>query len=146
MALLRATLLVFFTLVGLRVVVGLQSAPDTHPPEWRLYLPAAAAVAVFVTSGIPRLVGLIAITNVILSELGVNQNTIGAGVHTRFVPWNRISSAEIWTDATGKPEHQVITFFERDLALISVAVDQASRVGEVETYLRSRGLQVGTRQ
>ena len=137
---LKTTSGIFVVLIGLRIMVGIQQQPGTQPPSWSVYVPAALALALFITRIVPRLVGLIAVSTAILSEKGVNLNTVGIGASVRFVPWENIKCAEFWTDDAGGKPHQVVSFMGRDVALLTLALDTAIRSHQIQEFLNLRGL------
>jgi len=137
---LRTTLSIYVILMGLRVIVGLNQDSTSHPPSWAIYTPFAIFFSFFIARILPRLVGMIAVSTVILSEKGVNLNTVGVGASIRFVPWAEIDQVTFESEQSGAMSFSVLTFKRQEITKLTVALDTVDRKSQVTKWLQIKGV------
>ena len=139
----KFALFTFFVFLGFRWLGGLHPAPGMHPPGWAVSTGAAVGVAVFAAYVLPRLVGLFAKSIVILSEKGVNNNTIAHGVTIRFWPWSAIAFCYVWTEALYNDHYPVLSFCDDcGIVLTTVARSEKVSLSEIERTLHACGIPI----
>ena len=88
----------FLVILLLRALFGLRPEPGANPPGWAMSVAVAAAIALMLAFGMPLLAKLVSRNIVIVSDKGVNCNTIwGSGIRLRFWGWDRVSYCVSWT-------------------------------------------------
>ena len=136
----KFALFAFVLILALRGLSGIHPAPDAHPPEWGLTAGIAIGVAVFAAYILPRFIGLMANSIVILSNKGVNNNIVGRGMTIRFWAWDKISYGYIWTEKLYDEYYPVISFCDADeRLLVTLGLDKNADMHEIEMVLKENG-------
>ena len=139
----KFALLAFVCILGCRWLGGLHPAPDMHPPGWSLSTAMAFGIALFLAYVLPRFIGLFANSIVILSEKGVNNNTVAYGAHIRFWPWSEIAFCYVWTEALNNDRYPVLSFCDgRSIVLTTLARSEKVPISEIERVLRAYGIPI----
>ena len=128
--------LAFVIIMALRGLAGMSPRPDRHPPDWGISAAIALGVAVFAAYLLPRFVGLFANSIVILSDKGVNNNSVHGGATVRFWPWDKIAFCYAWTEQLNGEAYRVLSFCDRNsVVLTTLCLDKPERMREVEAAL-----------
>ena len=131
-------LFTFLTLIGFRFLAGLRPERGAHPPEWSLSIAMAFLLALFIAYVLPRLVGLMANSLVILSEKGVNHNSVWGGVTIRFWQWSRVAFCYIWTERINHDTYPVLSFCdEQGVVLTTVCCGEMVSLSDIEAFLNA---------
>ena len=139
----KFALFAFVFILGCRWLGGLHPAPDAHPPGWSITTAMAFGIALFVAYVLPRIVGLFATSIVILSEKGVNNNTVGPVVRIRFWPWSEIAFCYVWTEALNDDRYPVLSFCDsRSIVLTTLARSEKVPLSEIERALHAYGIPI----
>ena len=134
----RFAVFAFLTILGMRYWAGFSPEPGKHPPEWPLSIAMAFSVALFVAYILPRLVGLLANSIVILSEKGVNNNTVWGGVTIRFWQWNSVAFCYIWTESINNRNYPVLSFCDsQGIVLTTLCCSDKVSLPEIEQFLHT---------
>lgn len=134
----KFALFAFFFILGCRWLGGLNPAPDAHPPGWIVSTGMAFAIALFTAYVLPRLIGLFANSIVILSEKGVNNNTVGHGVRVRFWSWSEIAFCHAWTETLNNDQYPVLSFCDNGgIVLATLARSEKVSLSEIERALQA---------
>ena len=139
----KFALFTFFFILGCRWLGGLHPAPDMHPPGWSISTAMAFGIALFVAYILPRIIGLFANSIVILSEKGVNNNTVGLGMRVRFWPWNEIAFCYVWTEALDGDQYSVLSLCDgSSIVLTTLARSEKIPLSEIERVLHAYGIPI----
>ena len=103
----------------------------------------ALGIALFVAYVLPRIVGLFANSIVILSEKGVNNNTVGHGVRVRFWPWSEIAFCYAWTESLNNDQYPVLSFCDGSgIVLTTLARSEKIPLSEIERVLHAYAIPI----
>ena len=128
----------FVVILALRGLAGMRPAPDAHPPGWLPTVGVALGVAVFVAYILPRLESLLANSIVILSEKGVNNNSVWGGATIRFWPWEKVDYCYVWTEQLYDRSYPVLSFCDSEnIVLATVCRSDKVPLSEVEKILEA---------
>ena len=134
----KFALFAFLVILGCRWLGGLHPAPDMHPPGWSISTAMAFGIALFVAYVLPHFIGLFANSIVILSEKGVNNNTVAHGVRVRFWSWSEIAFCYVWTEALDNERYPVLSFCDnRSIVLTTLARSEKIPLSEIERVLHA---------
>ena len=128
----------FLAILGFRFLAGLRPERGAHPPEWLLSIAMAFSIAIFIAYILPRMVGVMANSIVILSEKGVNNNSVWGGVTIRFWQWSRVAFCYIWTEHVNNKPYPVLSFCDpQGIVLTTLCCSDKVPLPEVEQFLNT---------
>ena len=131
----------FAVILALRALAGLHPASDKHPPEWPATAVGALAFALIAAYGMPRIIGLFANSIVIISDKGVNNNTVGRGVTVRFWAWDKIDYCYAWTETLYGAAYPVISFCDAaGIVLATLCLNDKVSLQQIEAALQARNV------
>ena len=137
----KLTLFSSIVLLGLRWLVGFRPAEGARLPEWPAVFGASIGLGIFVAYGMPRLEGLFANSIVILSEKGVNNNSVWGGATIRFWAWEKIAFCYHWREELNGEAYPVLSFCDSDsIVLSTLCMSRSVPIEEVAALLELYGV------
>jgi hypothetical protein len=98
---------VFVAFLALRGFVQL-TRPQANSISWPLSIGLAVVLAVFAAYLLPWVIARLPNSTVIISEKGINRNTIGTSAKIRFWSWQRIGRGVIATESVAGNTYRVL--------------------------------------
>jgi hypothetical protein len=129
----------FLIILGLRFLAGL-GAPNPNLPSWEATLGIAFISALVLAFIFPILISRIAISIVILSEKGVNNNIIGHGASLYYWPWEQVAYCSMGTIELHDKSYRTLSLHdESDSILATFGIPEKPTEVEIQECLRLYG-------